>query len=105
MRCFHFARAAILARVAGFGKNVVPLSSLWTWGGGLGLRHTFAEGDWENRSLGRCREFGDGCFHNFFLPSVNRGVWRYLAESKNPTPTFGENSRGRPLRASRTWCS
>jgi len=29
MRRFHLARAAILARVAGFGKSVVTLLGLW----------------------------------------------------------------------------
>lgn len=36
MRCLHLPRAAILMRVAGFGKGVVALLSLWTGGGDLG---------------------------------------------------------------------
>src|ERR1017187_10216565 len=79
MRCFHFARAAILARIAGFGKNVVPLLRLWTWSGFLGIRTRFMDYGLENRSLRCFREFGHGCFHKFRLPLVNWGlgvVWR-----------------------------
>jgi len=36
VRRFHFARAAILARVAGFGKNVVPFWRFWIGCLGIG---------------------------------------------------------------------
>src|ERR1035437_6207663 len=62
MRRFHFAHAAILARVTGLGKNVVALFRLWTCGGGLGARTTFTDCDLECRGFRRDREFGLGCF-------------------------------------------
>src|ERR1035441_3491395 len=73
MRRFHLARAAILARVVGFGKNVVPLLRLWTWSGFLGIRTRFMDYGLENRSLRCFREFGDGCFHKSRLPLVDWG--------------------------------
>jgi hypothetical protein len=60
---FHLASAAILARVAGFGKNVVPFFRLWIWGGCA----AFAYCDLENRSPSCIPGFGYGCFHNFRL--------------------------------------
>src|ERR1700690_969538 len=59
MRCVHLARATVLARVAVFGKNVVPLFRLWTGVGRLGIRPAAA---------GCHHRFDDGCFHKFRLP-------------------------------------
>jgi hypothetical protein len=67
MRCFHLARAAILARVAGLGESVVPLL---TWSGCLGIGPQPVMGLWENRRLRCFRIFGFGCFHKFSLPVV-----------------------------------
>ena len=55
MRRFHLALAAILAYVAGFGKNVVPFPGLWTWGGFFGIRPQPVKGSWEERTM---LEFG-----------------------------------------------
>src|ERR1035437_574397 len=79
MRCLHFARATILARVAGLRESVIPLLRLWTWGGLLGVRPQLVECFLENRSLRCFRKFGVGCFHKFRIPLVHWGfgvVWR-----------------------------
>src|SRR5678816_3575953 len=51
MRCLHLARTAILSRVAGFGKNVVPLLRLWTWDRRFGIRTQSVKCFLEYRSL------------------------------------------------------
>jgi hypothetical protein len=51
MRRFHPARAAIFARVAEFGKNVVPLLGLRTWGRFPGVRPQSVKCLRENRSF------------------------------------------------------
>ena len=63
MRSFHFARAAILPRVAGFGKNVVALFGFR--GGGFRNGPQGVERLRENRSLRHCREFGCEWLHKF----------------------------------------
>ena len=63
MRRFHLARAAILARVAGFGKNVVPLPGFWR--GGFGIWPQRVKCLREHRRLHGGRKGGDGCFHVF----------------------------------------
>jgi len=58
---FHFARAAILACVTGFGKSIVPLVGLGLNGGcrnGSKLMSRFRE----NRCLHNRCEFGDWVF-------------------------------------------
>jgi len=71
MRGLHLARATILVCVAGFGKNVVPLLGLGTWGGFLGIPPQPAKRSWKNRSLKFFRELAKGCFHKFHLPLVH----------------------------------
>ena len=67
MRGFHFARAAILARVAGLGESVIPFLA---WGGCLGIGPQPVKDLWENRSLRCFREFGLGCSHKFHFGLV-----------------------------------
>src|ERR1035437_6386652 len=74
MRCLHFARATILARVAGLRESVIPLLRLWTWGGLLEVRPQLVECFLENRSLRCFRKFGVGCFHKFRIPLVIRRI-------------------------------
>src|ERR1017187_2431609 len=63
VRSFHFARAAILARITGFGKNVLPFWRLWVRIGGLGNRTKLVEGFRINGRLHDGREWSDGSFH------------------------------------------
>lgn len=63
MRCFDLACAPVLTRVAGFGKNVVPLFGLWIWSGFGEAAAQSVERFWEERSLNHLRAFGEGCFH------------------------------------------
>ena len=63
MRRFHLARAAILARVAGFRKNIVPLPGFRR--GGFRIGPQCVERLLENRRLPGGRQCGDGCFHVF----------------------------------------
>jgi len=62
---FHFARAAVLARVAGFGERIVPLGWLGVRAG-LGNRPKLMRRFWENRRLHDSRKCGDGFFHKLF---------------------------------------
>ena len=71
MRGFHFARAAILPRVAGSGKNVVALFGFRR--GGLKIWPQCMERLRENRSLRHCREFGCKWFHKF-VSRLGNGV-------------------------------
>jgi|SRR5271155_3402132 len=105
MRCFNPAWTAILAHVAELRQIIVPILGLWTWDGFLGVRTKFMDYGLEYRSLRWCREFGDGYFHKFLLPLVNWGVGVVWRKAKSVTWMRGENSSGRPLQASRTWCS
>jgi hypothetical protein len=50
-RRFYLARGAILTRVAGFGKNVVAFSGLWSWGGFFGIGPPAVKCFWENRGI------------------------------------------------------
>ena len=68
MRCLDLARAAILARVAGPGEDVIPLLGLWIQAGFLWVQPQPVMCLRENRNLRCCREFGLGCFHKFRLP-------------------------------------
>jgi hypothetical protein len=60
MRCLHFARAAILARVKGFGKNVVPFFGFWI--GCRRIRPQSVKCLRENRDLSCFREFCEASF-------------------------------------------
>src|ERR1035441_2974280 len=60
MRCFHFACAAILARVAGSGKNVVALFGFRR--SGIRIWPQCVERLRKNRSLRHCREFCEAYF-------------------------------------------
>jgi hypothetical protein len=51
MLCLYLSLTAILAGVAGFGKNVVPLFRLWTCGGFLSIRPQPVRRFGENRSF------------------------------------------------------
>ena len=86
MRCFHFARAAILARVAGSGKNVVALFGFRR--GGFRIWPQCVERLRENRSLRHCREFGCKWFHKFISRLGNgvrgRFALRLVVKSMNP---------------------
>ena len=67
LRGLHLTRAAILARIAGLGENIIPLL---TWSGRLEIWPLPVQRLRENRSLGYFRKFGLGCLHNFRLPLV-----------------------------------
>ena len=67
MRSFHFARAAILTQVAGFGKNVVPFFGFWMRQGFLLIGPQLMHGLRKNRSLRRGRKFGGVVLHKFYL--------------------------------------
>ena len=95
MRRFHLALAAILARVAGFGKNVVPFLRLWIWGGFPGISPHSVKCLRENSRLGCWHKFGDGWFHKFrlYLIAVNF-VLRPVVKPMNPGEVaFGEQLR------------
>jgi hypothetical protein len=51
MSRLHLARTAILTRVAGFGKSVVPFFGLWTCEGLLGIWAQPVQCFWKNRNL------------------------------------------------------
>ena len=70
VRSLHFAYAAILARVAGFGKNVVALWRFWMRIAGIGNRAELVHGFRENRRLHNGRKLGGGCFHKIRRQSV-----------------------------------
>ena len=86
MRCLHFARATILARVAGLRESVIPLLRLWTWGGLLGVRPQLVECFLENRSLRCFREFGDGCFHKLILSGLVAWEIYFMSGYENREP-------------------
>ena len=65
MRSFHFARAAVLPRVAGSGKNVVALFWFLIGHGLLRIGAQLMHGLRKNRSLWRGRKFGGVIFHRF----------------------------------------
>ena len=75
MRGFHLARAAILAHVAGFGKNVVPLFGLWMRQGLLLIGSERVQGLRKGRSLWRDRRFGGVIFHKVISPGGWVVVW------------------------------
>ena len=57
MGSFHFARAAILTHIAGFGKNVVPFFGLWMGQSLLLIGSGLVQGLRKNRGLKFGREF------------------------------------------------
>jgi ABC-type uncharacterized transport system permease subunit len=67
MRSFHLARAAILAQVAGFGKNVVPLFGFWIGHGFLLIGPHLMEGLRKNWSLQFGCMFGGVIFHKLIF--------------------------------------
>ncbi len=62
MRRLHLPGGAILARVAGFGKNVVALLGFGICRSRPGIGTTFADGDFKDGNFRWFRELGDGYF-------------------------------------------
>jgi len=70
MRCFDLARAPVLPRVPGLGKNVVPLLQLWTLGGFRGFSPQLMGCSGENGSLRCLHEICHGCFHDLTYGAI-----------------------------------
>ena len=70
MRSFHFARAAILAHIAGFGKNIVALWRFRMRIAGIWNRAELVHGFRENRRLHHGCKLGGGSFHIIRRQSV-----------------------------------
>jgi len=75
VRRFYFARAAILAHVAGFGKYVVPLFGFWMGHGFIVRGPQLMQGLRKNRRLWRDRNFVGVIFHKLILRGRPAVVW------------------------------
>ena len=94
MRSFHFAGAAILAQVTGFGKNVVPLFGFWIGHGFLLIGPQLMEGLRKNWSLRFGCKFGGGCFHGGIRAGGIRR-FHYIAMLRFVVGCFGNVFYGR----------
>ena len=90
VRGFHFADAAIFARVAGFGKNVVPLWRLWNCGGFWGPE--LVQRLRVNRRLHVGGEFGHRLLHKFSGVDL-LGTSCFLVQKQTASDGFAAETR------------
>ena len=99
---FGLACAPVLARVAGFGEDVVPLLGLWIGRGFREAASQFVECFWEDWRLSRFRVLGDGGLHRLIPRRWGARVFCVRLVVKPVSPgevAFGDQFRlgGQPM--------